>query len=188
MDISIDLETEVIVIESDSDDDVMIVDNERNDNNSNDINIQSECNQDEIMIEKKPIFFNKNHLNMVDGSINSSIYVGDSSKIDYKIDTDLRGNYRTLKINVENLNIRKFLIPDETINKLVNIIKDMKDVKLQFGVEAEFVKENVIKSWRISNSAVPYRNKFLIKGIRLLNEKIIVRNELGSNWTIKRIL
>ena len=59
----------------------------------------------------------------------------------------------------------EIILPDVLIEKLFKIIKETKLVKIQFGINVEFMKEEEIKSYRISNRAVPLSDKFFEDGI-----------------------
>ena len=156
-----------IFIEISDDEDEIITIEDSDDDNWSQYEVLEEMNEEDMLNENV----------LVGGGIN-----------DIVIETDLNLCYQVLKINVSNLNLREIKIPDNLLDELCKIINELKEVKIQFGVNIEFVKEEEIQTVRISNKAVPPSDTFIEDGINALNEKIVVRHEMGSSWTLSRIL
>ena len=104
------------------------------------------------------------------------------------IEFDLEGAHRTIRIDTSALNKPKIILSEAILDRLIESLAQMQAVKIQFGVNAEFIKDGEIKTARISNRAVPYSDTFLENGVNDLNEKMAIRAELGSSWKLSRIL
>ena len=105
-----------------------------------------------------------------------------------EVEYSYNGKYRVIKIDTRRLCEPKIILSEAVILELMSHLKELKNCKIQFGVEAEYVKEEETKTARLSNRAVPYSDTFLNEGIQHLHEKMAVRTELGSKWVLMRIL
>ena len=123
-----------------------------------------------------------------DGVINKAQIGGAKNTLKCGIQKDLFGHHRILSVDVSHLNEKTINIPDSILSELDAIIKELKNIKIQFCVSAEFVKDDVYKTCNFSNSAEEMSPSFLTDGIDRINGKIERMSQLGSEWRLTHIL
>ena len=101
--------------------------------------------------------------------------------------SDFNGVHVNLTSDIRGLNTDKIIIPTCLIEKLNEVTSNMDSSKIQFGIDVDFEKEDVIKASPFSNSAVPFTNEFIRDGLEKLNEKLVKFKTNGSGWSVKRI-
>ena len=80
------------------------------------------------------------------------------------------------------------IVPECMLSELDKYINEMRSVKIQFGILAEFTKDDgEIKSWNVSNRAAVWSSNFIGDGIDKLTEKLEVYTHLSSNWHVSEI-
>ena len=118
---------------------------------------------------------------------NSSM-VGFGENDELHIEYDLFRSHQILTVDISEYYVKDIVLPPKLLHQLQTAISELGHCKVQFCINAEFARDGEIKTARLSNPAAPMSETFLVDGARRLNEKIAVRQELGSKWKLSRIL
>ena len=105
-----------------------------------------------------------------------------------QIEYDLWRSHQIIRLDISRFNQKEIVLSPQILQSLSAAITELGQAKIQFGINAEFVKDGEIKTARISNPAAPMSDTFLQDGAKALSEKIIILSELGSSWQLRRIL
>ena len=104
-------------------------------------------------------------------------------------ESDLNGSRVELTSDVSAINSPDIVVPDCLIKEIEDHIQRMGTVKIQFGLCAEFIKEDgEIKKWCLSNKAITMSSSFINDGIEKLKEKLEKYTQQSSGWRIHKIL
>ena len=104
-------------------------------------------------------------------------------------ESDLRGSHMILTSDVSGYQSPSIIVPRSLLDDLESTIIGMGSAKVQFGILAEFTKEDgVTKQWCLSNKAKIVGPEFLEDGIAELQEKLENYTKLSSGWHVSLIL
>ena len=106
-----------------------------------------------------------------------------------RTEVDLKGSHIILSIDISDEESKVLTVPECMIDEIIAVNTKFGTSKIQFGVTAEYQKEDgETKTWQISNSAVKFSDEFIENGILKLHEKIVNYTELSSGWSLVRFL
>ena len=101
----------------------------------------------------------------------------------------INGLHLIIKTDVSSDNSPLIKIPEGMLSELQAQMLRMGTVKIQFGLEVQY--ENAaeeLKTWIVSNRAVPCSPSFFADGIAKLNEKLSTFSEHSSGWMLVSII
>ena len=113
-------------------------------------------------------------------------------KIDYSLQSiqkAMNGSHIVIVTDVSDKGSPEINVPVNHIEEMVSHINRMGTTKIQFGIEAQYKNDkHELKTWVISNVAVPFSDTFFDAGIENLNKKLSKYSDNSSGWSLVRIM
>ena len=113
-------------------------------------------------------------------------------RTDFSIQTiqkAMNNSHIVITTDVSNKGSPDISVPINHIEEMLAQINRMGRAKIQFGVEAEYKNDkHELKTWVISNVAVPFSDTFFDAGIQNLNKKLSKYSDNSSGWSLVQIM
>ena len=104
---------------------------------------------------------NRIHNPIIDNDPKIMFGGGINVNVDVKMEIDLCGSHKIIKVDVSHLYNKNIELPTLFIDKVNEQLKIMKALKIQFGVITEWVRDDQFKLSTFSNTAKQLTDTFI---------------------------